>query len=130
MRDIKYQLNKEMKPLADPKTIVLTKYYNYLDVFSKDASNTLRHYGKYNRKIKLLKDTTSGNLGHSALRGMSAPQLEFVKKFLEKHLKKGFIKANNALCSSFILLVKKPGESIRFCINYRKLNSLTKKGAY
>ena len=99
-------------------------------MFSKDISDTLRPYGKYDHRIELLKDKDLGDLGHSALRGMSVPQLEFVKKFLEKNLKKGFIEASSAPCSSPILLAKKPGGGIRFCVNYRKLNSLTKKDAY
>ena len=53
-----------------------------------------------------------------------------MKKFLEEHLKKGFIEASNALCSSQIMLAAKPGEGIRFCVNYRRLNELTKKDAY
>ena len=61
---------------------------------------------------------------------MSIPQLKFVKKFLEKHLKKGFIKASSVPCSSPILLAKKPGGGIRFCVDYWKLNKLTKKDAY
>ena len=118
------------KPSTDPKTVVLAEYHDYLDVFSKDVSDTLRLYGKYNHKIKLFKDATPSNLRHSALCGMSAPQLKFVKKFLEEHLKKRFIEASNTPCSSPILLAKKPGGGIRFCVNYRKLNSLTKKDAY
>ena len=130
MRDIKYQLNKEAKPVTDPKTDVPPEYHDFLDVFSKDVSDTLRPYGKYDHKIKLLKNKDLSDLGHSALRGMSTPQLKFVKKFLEEHLKKGFIEASSAPCSSPILLAKKPGKGIRFCVDYRKLNSLTKKDAY
>ena len=130
IRDIKYQLNKGTKPLTDPKTVVPEEYHDFLDVFSKDISDTLRPYGKYNHKIELLKKKELSDLGHSALRGMSVPQLEFVKKFLEEHLKKGFIEASSAPCSSPILLAKKPGGGIRFCVDYQKLNSLTKKDAY
>ena len=67
MRDIKYQLNKETKPPIDLKTVVFTKYHDYLDVFLKDVSDTLRPYGKYDHKIELLKNATPSNLGHSAL---------------------------------------------------------------
>ena len=130
MQDIEYQLNKTTKPPTDPKTVVPTEYHDLIDVFSKDVSDTLRPYGKYNHRIKLLKDKDLGDLGHSALRGMSVPQLKFVKKFLEENLKKGFIEASSAPCSSPILLAKKPGGGIRFCVDYRKLNSLTKKDAY
>ena len=125
MQDIEYQLNKVTKPLTDPKTVVWVKYHDFIDVFSKETSNTLSPHTKLNHKIELLKD--AGELGHSALWGMSVPQLEFVKKFLEEHLKKRFIKASSAPCSSPILLAKKPDERIRFCVDYQKLNSLTKK---
>ena len=46
MRDIKYQLNKTTKPLTDTKTVVLAKYYDFLNVFSKNISDTLRPYRK------------------------------------------------------------------------------------
>ena len=130
MRDIEYQLNKGTKPLTNPKTVVPEEYHNFLDVFLKDVSDTLRPYGKYNHKIKFFKDKDLSDLGHSALRSMSTSQLKFVKKFLEEHLKKGFIEASSVPCSSPILLAKKPGGGIRFCVDYRKLNSLTKKDAY
>ena len=61
---------------------------------------------------------------------MSEPKLQFVKKFLEEHLKKGFIKASSAPCLLRIMLAAKPGGDIRFCVDYRHLNELTKKDAY
>ena len=67
MRDIKYQLNKETKPLTNLKTVVLSKYHEFLDVFSKEVSAILRPYGKYDHKIELLKDKELSDLGHSAL---------------------------------------------------------------
>ena len=112
MQDIEYQLNKGAKPVTDPKTVVPPEYHDFLDVFSKDIFDTLRPYGKYDHKIELLKDKKLSDLGHSALRGMSTPQLKFVKKFLEEHLKKDFVEASSAPCSSPILLAKKPGGGI------------------
>ena len=61
---------------------------------------------------------------------MSEPKLQFVKKFLEEHLKKGFIEASSAPCLSRIMLVAKSREDIRFHVNYRRLNELTKKDAH
>lgn len=127
MRDIEYQLNKQTKPVTDPKTIVPEEYHDFIDVFSKQDSDTLSSHSKYDHKVELLEER---QLGHSPLRGMSVKQLEFVKKFLEEHLKKGFIEASSAPCSSPILLAKKPGGGVRFCVDYRKLNELTKKDAY
>ena len=53
-----------------------------------------------------------------------------MKKFLEKYLKKRFIKASSTLCSSRIMLVAKPGGGIKFCVDYRHLNKFTKKNTY
>jgi hypothetical protein len=61
---------------------------------------------------------------------MSAEELEVVKKYLVKNLDKGFIKPSQALFAALVLFVKKPDGSLRFCIDYRKLNLLTKKDRY
>ena len=45
-------------------------------------------------------------------------------------MKKGFIEANSSPYSSPILLTKKPGGGIRFCVDYQQLNEITKKDAY
>ena len=47
-----------------------------------------------------------------------------------KNLHKGWIKPSQAPYSSPVLFVKKPNGSLRFCVNYRKLNQLTKKDRY
>ena len=128
MKDIKYQLNKTAKTPTDPKTVVLKEYHEFLDVFSKEASNTLSPHSKYNHQIRLLEGYKDH--GNSPLSKMSESKLQFVKKFLEEHLKKGFIETSSAFCSSRIMLAAKPGGGIRFCVDYRHLNELTKKDAY
>ena len=40
------------------------------------------------------------------------------------------MEASKAFCFSSILLAKKLGDGIRFCVDYRKLNTLTKKDTY
>ena len=108
--------------------MILKEYHKFLDVFSKEASDTLLPHLKYNHQIRLLEGYK--NHGNSPLSKMSEPKLQFVKKFLEEHLKKGFIEANSALCSLRIMLAAKPGGDIRFCANYRHLNELIKKDTY
>ena len=128
MKDIKYQLNKTTRTLTNPKTVVLKEYHKFLDVFSKETSDTLSPHPKYNHQICLLEGYRDH--GNNPFSKMFEPKLQFVKKFLEEHLKKGFIKANNAPCSSQIMLAAKPGGGIRFCVDYKCLNKLTKKDAY
>jgi hypothetical protein len=61
---------------------------------------------------------------------MSAEELEVVKKYLVENLDKGFIKPSQALFAASVLFVKKPDGFLCFCINYKKLNLLTKKDWY
>ena len=48
MKDIEYQLNKMVKTPTDPKTMISKEYHKFLDVFSKEALDTLSPYSKYN----------------------------------------------------------------------------------
>lgn len=53
-----------------------------------------------------------------------------VEKEIEDMLDKGVIETSNSPWSSPIVLVKKKDGSIRFCIDYRKLNDVTIKDSY
>ena len=128
MQDIKYQLKKAIKTSMDLKTIVSEEYHKFLDVFLKKTSDTLSEYSKYDHRIWFLGGYKDH--GNSPLQAMSEPKLQFVKKFLEKNLKKGFIKTSNSLCLSSIMLAVKPGGGVRFCVDYKRLNELTIKNAY
>ena len=61
---------------------------------------------------------------------MSVKELKVVKKYLVNNLDKGFIKPSQALFTAPVLFVKKPDRLLRFYIDYRKLNHITKKDQY
>jgi hypothetical protein len=54
-------------------------------------------------------------------------ELEELKRYLTENLDKGFINTSQALFASPVLFVKKPNSSLRFYIDFRKLNQLTRK---
>jgi hypothetical protein len=58
---------------------------------------------------------------------MLAEELKVVKKYLVDNLDKGFIEPSQALFATPILFVKKADGSLRFYIDFRKLNLLIKK---
>jgi len=55
---------------------------------------------------------------------------DVVKKEIDKMTEKGIIEPSTSAWASPIVLVKKKDGTIRFCIDYRKLNSVTTKDAY
>ncbi len=61
---------------------------------------------------------------------MFEKELKIVKKYLENNLKKEFIIASRSSFVSSIMFMKKTNESLRFCVDYKKLNQLIKKNKY
>jgi hypothetical protein len=61
---------------------------------------------------------------------MLREELDLVKKYIKDNLLKGFIKASKAPFASPILFVRRLGGGLRFCVDYRKLNAITRKDAY
>ncbi len=57
-------------------------------------------------------------------------KLQKIKKYLIEHLNKGFISFSFASYASLILFAEKKDGSLRFCVDYRKLNGLIKRNRY
>jgi hypothetical protein len=68
--------------------------------------------------------------GFSPLRQQSTAKLQATKQYIIENLYKGFIKLNHALFVLPILFAKKPNKGLHFCINYYKLNNMTRKDQY
>ena len=66
----------------------------------------------------------------SPLYSMSKDELLVLRKTLTELLDKGFIRASNSPAAAPAIFVKKPGGGLRFCVDYRKLNAVTKKDRY
>ncbi|OQD79076.1 hypothetical protein PENANT_c063G05271, partial [Penicillium antarcticum] len=60
----------------------------------------------------------------------SAEELEAAKQYIVDNLHKGFLVPSTAPFASPILIARKPRGGLRFYVDYRKLNALTKKDRY
>lgn len=53
-----------------------------------------------------------------------------LKKYLEDNLYRGFIQTNTFSIAFPVLFARKPGRSLRFCIDYQMLNAIIIKNYY
>ncbi len=113
--------------LEQVKIKLLSEYHNYLDIFDWTMINQLLLHCFYDHKIKLINEEM---LLRSRLYQMFNHKLQKIKKYLIKHLNKEFIFFSFASYVSLILFTEKKDESLRFCVDYRKLNALIKRNHY
>ena len=61
---------------------------------------------------------------------MLSYKFEKIKKYLIENLSKNFITFNKILYFSSMLFAMKVNENLRFCVDYQKLNVMTKRNRY
>lgn len=81
-------------------------------------------YQKYDHKIILEEQQ---KYSHVLLYIMSLQELYIFKYCFDLHLAKGFIQSSSAPYLSLILFIKKLDKKIQFCVDYQRLNIITKK---
>jgi len=113
--------------LEEIKVKLFFEYHDYLDVFDRTMINQLSSHRFYDHKIELIDEEM---LLQSRLYQMFNHKLQKIKKYLIDHLNKEFIFFSFASYVSLILFIEKKDESLRFCIDYRKLNALIKRDHY
>ncbi len=127
LEDVNLQELSHKKILKEVKAKLSLKYYDYLDVFDWAMTDQLFSHHFYDHKIELIDEKTSS---WSHLYHMSDYKLQKMKNYLIKHLNKDFISSSSASYASLILFIEKKDDSLRFCVNYRKLNALIKWNRY
>jgi hypothetical protein len=93
----------------------------------KEESNILPSHHSTDHKIELIEENT---LGFCYLNKQSVEELTVIWDYLYDNLRKGFIVKSKAPFASLVLFVCKSDGSLRFCVDYCKLNALTKKNQY
>ena len=69
-------------------------------------------------------------LPFSSIYQISEIDLEMLREYINKNLKKGFIRLSSLLAGNPVLFILKKDEKKRLCIDYWKLNVITIKNRY
>ena len=99
----------------------------YHDIFSLEKRD-MGHTNATKHKI-VLKDPDTPPF-KECFRRILPPQLDEVREHLKLMLDAGVIRPSNSPWCNAVVLVRKKDGSLRFCIDFRKLNSLTVKDSY
>ncbi len=127
LEDVNLQELSHEEILKEVKAKLSSKYHDYLDVFDRAMTDQLLSHRLYDHKIELIDEKTSFR---SRLYHMSDYKLQKMKNYLIKHLNKSFISSSSTSYTSLILFIEKKDDSLRFCVDYRKLNALIKRDRY
>ena len=99
----------------------------YHDIFSLEKCD-MGHTNTTKHKIVLKDPDTLPFKEH--FHRIPPPQLDEVREHLKLMLDAGVIRPSNSPWCNAVVLVRKKDRSLRFCIDFRKLNSLTVKDSH
>ena len=129
-------INKALaaRKFTDPKNKMPTHFHQWLDVADRKKAELLpplRGRG-IDHSIELEKDDNGREkeVPWGPLYNMSRDELLVLRKTLTDLLDKGFIRVSNSPAAAPVLFAKKPGGGLRFCVDYRGLNQITRKDRY
>jgi hypothetical protein len=131
MADIEKALT--VKKLTDPRTKLPSHLHRFLDIFDRTEAEKLPPLrGKgVDHDIELLQESGKDpEVPWGPLYSMSRDELLVLRKTLTELLDKQFIRVSNSSAAAPVLFVRKPGGGLRFCVDYRGLNRITRKDRY
>ncbi len=103
--------------------------YTTVDAYEipEQPEMSLSEHKSWDHKISLLNDKQPKWM---PLYSMSEDQLKKVRTYLDKNLKRGFIRPSKSLTGYSILFVSKKNGTKQLCVNYRQLNKIIKQDSY
>lgn len=104
------------------------EYHEYALVFNQQSSNVLPpHKPGFDCEIELI---PGARLHKGPIYPMNPLQTEEADNYIEENLLKGFICPSKSPAAYPVLFQKKKDGSLRFCVDYRKLNEVTVRDSY
>ena len=118
----------QITSLLTEEVIILVKYLDYTDVFSKNSAAELPERTDLNKHAIDLIEGKQPLYG--PIHSLGPVELETLKTYIETNLANSFIQSSKSPAWAPILFVQKPDGSIWLCVYYRGLNNLTIKNRY
>ena len=87
----------------------------------------LSQYKSWDHKILLITKILS-KIG--PIYALFYTKLEILRNYLDKNLKKSFIRETKIIVEFLILFILKKNKKLRLCVDYRKLNTIIIKNKY
>jgi hypothetical protein len=99
-------------------------YREYAHLGLEDGARALPNYREQDLAIDITPRVTPP---YQPLYGLSATELEILRKYLADYLQRGWIRQLRSLAGALILFAKKKDGSLRLCVDYRGLNKIIVK---
>ena len=126
--------------LADIQKALIWKEYRdptpdwlmpVINAFNRQDAKTLPPHRKgIDHEINFVEGKTNDDVPAMPLYQMSKDQLLVLRKTLTELLHNDFIQVSNSLAAALVIFVKKPGGGLRFCVDNRRLNEISRKDSY
>ncbi|MBW0517526.1 hypothetical protein O181_057241, partial [Austropuccinia psidii MF-1] len=117
---------EETEKIETVLKVVPPAYNQYLDVFSKVKAEKLPPHRACDHHIEL-----EGLLPPvGVIYSLSNQESETLWAYISENVEKGFISPSSSSTGAPVLFVKKKDGGLHFCVDYRKLNAVTRKNRY
>ncbi|MBW0576259.1 hypothetical protein O181_115974, partial [Austropuccinia psidii MF-1] len=117
---------EEPEEIETVMKVVPSVYHQYLDVFSKVKAEKLPPHRACDHHIEL-----EGSLPPvGVIYSLSNQESDTLRAYISENVEKGFIRPSSSSTGAPVLFVKKKDGGLRLCVDYRKLNAVTRKNKY
>jgi hypothetical protein len=106
---------------------ISSQYAEFHDIFSKIDAHKLSKHDSQNHIIKIL---SSREFFFDSIYNLFAAELKILKTYIDKYMKKKFIRKSMSFANILIFFVKKFDDKLHLCVNYRELNEIIIKNRY